>query len=125
MTREPGRRLLAAMVLALLAPVQGRAQSHSAFPVDIRPGASPQPVLADGRTHLVYELRLTNFSQSPIDLLTLDVLGGGGGRLAGYRGEELDKLIMAVGPSDTAARARTIGGGRTPPSIGFPRRRMG
>ena len=70
--------LLAAMVLTVFCPLQVRAQTHSAFPVDIIPGPSPQPVMADGRARLLYELHLTNFSASPIELLALDVFGDQG-----------------------------------------------
>ena len=104
------RCLLAGAVLALLLSLQGLAQSHSAFPVDIIPGPAPQPVMADGRTRLLYELHLTNFSASPIELLGLDVFGGDGARpLASYRGEELEKLV-AVGPTDSAGKVRAIDG---------------
>jgi murein DD-endopeptidase MepM/ murein hydrolase activator NlpD len=106
--------LLAALVLTPLFPLQGRAQSHSAFPVDILTGPGPQPVRADGRTHLLYELHLTNISPSPIELLTLDVFGDDGpAPLASYRREELEKLLMAIGPADSAGKVRAIGGGRS------------
>jgi len=93
---------------------QGPAQSHSAFPVDIVAGPAPQPVMADGRARLLYELRVTNFSVGPIELLGLDVLGANGtAPLASYRGEPLEKLLFTVGPADGANKPRIIGGGRT------------
>jgi hypothetical protein len=33
--------------------------------------------------------------------------------LASYRGEELEKLLMAIGPADSAGKVRAIGGGRS------------
>jgi peptidase M23-like protein len=108
------RRLFAGAVLALLLPLQALAQSHSAFPVDITAGPAPQPVMADGRTRLLYELHLTNFSASPVELLGLDVFGGDAAEpLASYRGEALEKVLVAVGPTDSAGKVRAIGGGRS------------
>jgi hypothetical protein len=52
----------------------------------------PKPVTADGRSHLLYELHLTNLSASPIELLGLYVLGADGDTpLASYLGEALEK----------------------------------
>lgn len=108
------KSLLAGAILALLLPFQTLAQSHSAFPVDIIAGPAPQAVMTDGRTRLLYELHLANFSASPIQLLGLDVFGGDGAvPLASYRGEELEKLLVAVGPTDSAGKVRAIGGGRS------------
>ncbi len=108
------KRLFVGAVLALLLPLPALPQSHSAFPVDITAGPAPQPVMANGRSHLLYELHLTNFSATPIELLGLDVFGGDGAApLASYRGEELEKLLAAVGPTDSAAKVRAIGGGRS------------
>ena len=57
MTSRPGWRafvavscLGTAMVLAALCPLQARAQTHSAFPVDISTGPLPRPVIAAGRS---------------------------------------------------------------------------
>lgn len=106
------KRLPVAAIAALLLPLCSLAQSHSAFPVDIIAGPPPQPFTADGKSRLVYELHLTNFSASPIQLLALDVFGDGADPLATYRGEALEKLLVAIGPADSAGKMRTIGGGR-------------
>jgi hypothetical protein len=91
------KRLVAGALLALLFPVHGLTQSPSAFPVDITAARAPQPVTADGRSRLLYELHLTNFSPKPIELTGLDVIGGDdAGPLASYRGEALEKLLVAV-----------------------------
>jgi hypothetical protein len=108
------KRLVAGVLLALLLTVHGLAQSPSAFPVDITAARAPQPVTADGRSRLLYELHLTNFSPKPIELTGLDVLGGDDARpLDSYRGEALEKLLVAVGPTDSAGKVRAIGGGRS------------
>lgn len=106
--------LFAAMVLTVLFPLQSRAQTHSAFPVDIVAGPAPQPVMADGRAWLLYELHLTNFSASPVELLALDVFGDDSAApLASYRGEELERLLVGIGQADTVGKVRVIGGGRS------------
>jgi hypothetical protein len=118
------KRVLLGVAFALLLSLQGPSQSHSAFPVDITAGPAPQPVMADGRFHLLYELHLTNFSASSIELLELDVIrGDGASPLASYRGEQLEKLLVAVGGADggskdgagevSGSKARAIAGGRT------------
>lgn len=107
-------RVVLVLIITLLCPVLGRAQSHSAFPVDIVAGPAPHPVRADGRTRLLYELHLTNLSASPIELLQLAVFGNDGNTpLASYRGEQLEKLLVAVGQTDTARKVRAIGSGRS------------
>jgi hypothetical protein len=141
-----GKLLFVAAVLTVLFSFPGRAQTHSAFPVDIVAGPAPRPVMAEDRAHLLYELHPTNFSASSIELLALDVVGDDGAApLAIYHGEELEKLLDAIGPTDSAGKVRTIGGGRSviifidltlpggarPPmelrhrlSLSIPRRRM-
>ncbi len=89
-------------------------QSPSAFPVDVRASLGPQPVMVNGRARLLYELHLTNFSPKPIELIGLDVLGADSVRpLATFRGEELEKMLLAVGPADSEGKTRDIGEGRT------------
>src|SRR5579862_9835233 len=109
-------RLLASALFALLLAVQGLAQSHSAFPIDITAGPPPQPFNAGGKTRLCYELHLTNFSSSAIEILRLDVLGGGGSApLASYDKDQLEKLLVLVGSDGkgNADKVGTIAGGRS------------
>lgn len=101
------------ILVLLFSLLPALAQSPSAFPVDISCGPAPQPVTADGQPHLLYELHLTNFSASPIELLGLDVLGNSGAALASYRGEALEKLLVTVGAAEKVDKARAIGAGRT------------
>ena len=77
MNRIAISEFLVATVLALLLPLQVLAQSHSGLPVNIIAGPAPQPVMADGRIHLIYELHLTNFAPLAIELVTIDVLDEG------------------------------------------------
>jgi len=104
------KRLLLIVVLALLVPARLLAQPALALPIplDIIAGPSPQPLAANGQLHLLYELRVTNFGAKPIELTKLEVLGDGGA-IVSYLGDDLDKLVMPIGP---AAETRVVGAGR-------------
>jgi murein DD-endopeptidase len=113
------KRLLASGVFVLFLTAGGLSQTHSGFPVDIIAGPSPQPVIADGRFHLLYELHLTNFAPLPIELTGIDVLGAGTSVLASYRGQTLEKMVVPVerlslpeSPSESGG-TRAIGEGHT------------
>jgi murein DD-endopeptidase MepM/ murein hydrolase activator NlpD len=105
-----------AAVLGLL-PHHILAQSHSGFPVDIIAGPSPQPVMADGRTRLLYELHLTNFASLPIELTQVEVRAHGSSPLASYKAPALQGMVIPVeklssASSPTEARgSTTIGEG--------------
>jgi len=112
--------LLVGVVLASLVSLCSLAQTHSGFPVDIVAGPPPQPVMADGRAWLLYELHLTNFAPLPIELTGIDVLGDGASALASYRGQALDKVVIPVEklslaeePPGTARNAQAIGEGHS------------
>jgi len=79
-------------------------ESHSPFPLDISVGPVPQAFVADGKTRLVYELHLTNFSASRMQLQGLQVEGDGTSNvLADYRGEVLERMLLHVGESEAQA----------------------
>jgi murein DD-endopeptidase len=90
-----GKRLLVCAVFALLAPLYGVAQSHSLFPIDIVAGPAPQPVMADGRVHLLYELHVSNFAPLPVEVKSVEVFGDGTA-LASFRGQEIEKALIPV-----------------------------
>ena len=109
--------LISLAVAILLFPLCSLSVTHSGFPVDIVAGPSPQPVMADGRCHLVYKLHLTNFAPLPIELTRIDVLGDGTSALAIYRGPMLENVVIPVeklsspeSPSQSGAM-RAIGDG--------------
>jgi hypothetical protein len=93
---------------------------HSGFPIAITTGPLPQPVMVNGRNHLVYELHLTNVAPIPIELLTLGIFGDDESKpLASYDGEALERLLApaqnlltSVTPEE-AARVRTVAEGGT------------
>jgi hypothetical protein len=84
----PTRLFHAACLLASLALLPFASRAHSQTPEDRAPERmtpllfdtrdAPVPFTgSDGRTHLVYELGITNFSSSDISIQKLDVLGDG------------------------------------------------
>jgi len=72
-----------------------------AFPatVDLQVPMTPTPVNANGATHLLYELHITNFGKKPLELTQIDILGDApaNGMLASFKGGELGKLIQNTG----------------------------
>jgi hypothetical protein len=67
----------------------------------IEPVAPPVPVFANGRLHLVYELRLTSFDSREVRVDRLDVLTAPGSEraLASYDSSELTRILYR--PGDT------------------------
>ena len=109
--------LLLASGLLLLAnaisPNYVSAQKISAVPVDVEIPVAPTPVRANGKTHLLYELHLTNFRVKSLELTRLEVLKDEANALplASYKGAELvSRLARPGAPSDLPDK-RIIGGG--------------
>ncbi|MBS0378528.1 MAG: M23 family metallopeptidase [Proteobacteria bacterium] len=84
-----------ATVVGLL-PLKILAQAHSGFPVDIAAGPSPQAVVANGRSTLLYELHLTNFASRPIELTRVEVWSDGASPVASYAGQVLKDMVVPV-----------------------------
>ena len=83
-------RGVAGLAAALLLSQAAAAQpAHSGFPVDIAVAKAPAPVTADGRTRLLYELRITNFYTGAVELERLEVRAPDGRAL-----ETLSRLVM-------------------------------
>lgn len=106
------RKLVSALLFTLLCSLQLLAQSHSGFAVDIVAGPAPQPVMANGRTWLIYELHLVNFISLPIELTRLDVLAGDATPLAAYSGQALENMVVPVEKLSTSASPSEIKGSR-------------
>src|SRR6266404_1485773 len=62
-------------------------------PVEVFVPVPPTPFQADGKTHLVYEVHLTNFGRQECTLTRIDVPS-----LATYAGDDLARLVMRPGP---------------------------
>ena len=67
------------------------------LPVEMDVPISPTPFTADGKTHLVYELHLTNFSSRDLTLVRVEVLGRDAAPLAEYSGAELNSRLARPG----------------------------
>ena len=72
-------RILTGLLTFGFCAVVARAQAHESMtPVLLSIQDAPVPFLgSDGRTHLVYELWLTNFSSGDVSVEKVDVLGDG------------------------------------------------
>jgi murein DD-endopeptidase len=73
------------------------AQQVGKSPIEIRLAAGPAATTALGRTHLVYELHLTNFSQEPMSVDRLEVLNPAGAALASWSDAALRQRVVVVG----------------------------
>jgi hypothetical protein len=72
---------------------------------------APTPFKADGKTHLVYELHLTNFSASELTLARVEVLAGKDSiQLAQYEKTELTMRLARPGAQPSQEKQK-IGGG--------------
>lgn len=109
---SPNLKLLLPLLLITANAAPVAAQVHSGFPVNVVVPKPPSPVVADGRTRLVYELQLANFYSKPFDLTGIDVISGGV-TVATYRGDSLDALMMPIGARADYDSVRTIEGGKT------------
>ena len=67
-------------------------------PFDVDVPVPPTAFQADGKTHLVYEVHLTNFGRQECALSRMEVLPPGGHALASYAAEDLAKLVTRPGP---------------------------
>ncbi len=71
--------------------------------VDVEIPTAPTAFRGGGKTHLVYELRITNSSPAEVNLKQIDVLGDG--PLASFTGHDLSRMLT---PTRIAAGARGI-----------------
>ena len=86
-----------ALVLALIALPFAAVAAPTAFPVEISAGKPPQAVMADGRSRLLYELRLTNFAPRAMTLHQLTVSDAQGRMLATYDAKTLEAMLQPIG----------------------------
>jgi hypothetical protein len=83
--------------------VRSRAQQIGHTPVEVHVPRPPTPTVALGRTHLVYELHLTNFGASAATLEQIDVLDGERTVLASWSGHQMWQRIRILGQPEAAA----------------------
>ena len=90
----------------------GQEPAPSVVPLDVEFGKSPAPVEASGRDHLLYEMRLTNYSGRTIVLTEIDVLDSNGGRpLGAFAAKDLATMIATPGQQKEGADRLQIGPG--------------
>ncbi len=89
------------LALVLLAAAAVKAQpprpAPISVPVDLAVPMAPMAFTGDGKTHLVYELHITNFSRSEIALTRIEIIGPGGVPLAQFEGDALKALLARPG----------------------------
>lgn len=109
------------LALTLFGMASGSAAARAAAPpfeirqsFDIAVPAAPTPVRVGGTTQFAYELHLTNFARSPLELVGVQVLDDGGGRvIAEFRGAELQSLIGRAGAAGEGGKPASVpSGGR-------------
>ena len=81
-----------------------------ALPVEMMIPIAPVAFKGDGKTHLAYELHLTNFGAAELAISSLEVSDGNGRTLAKYEGEELNARIARPGVPAGSDKQR-VGGG--------------
>lgn len=87
-------------------------QKPLTVPVQVQVPVPPTAFNAGGKTHLVYELHLTNFGRDECTLTRVEVSGGDGSVLARYEVDDLAGRIGRPGvPAATGAERQRIGGG--------------
>ena len=108
-----------AQPLDLVRSAAGQSQSAAAppaapspfgLPFELTIPARPMPFVGDGKTHLVYELHVTNFGAGDMLLTKVEVLNGSA-TMATFEGAPLSAMIRQ--PGRVAADNRSMpGGGR-------------
>ena len=78
--------------------------------LDVVAPVPPTAFQAGGKTHLVYELHVTNFGQGDCLLTRLEVKGASDASLARYEGSDLAALLVRPGAPPTTEKPR-IGAG--------------
>jgi len=102
------------LVLALIASV-GAASNAAAqlglVPFDVRMPKAPVPFAADGKVHLVYELRVTNIARQDRGVQRVEALVGNG-VVGSWSGDSLKAIALRVGEAAVGVDARVLPGGR-------------
>ena len=104
------RYAILALALAAAPPVSAQLRL---VPFDVRTPAAPVPVTADGKVHLVYELRITNLGSRDVGVSAVEVRDGGRGTmLLRLDGDALKAAMGRIAAGAQAGDARVIPGGR-------------
>jgi murein DD-endopeptidase len=95
-------RLAPALLAAALAIAQAPRPTPLSVPIDLEVPIAPTPFTGADKTHLAYELHITNFGRTEINLKRIEILGDAAGPLAAFEGSDLNILLTRPGtPSIT------------------------
>jgi murein DD-endopeptidase len=103
-------QLLAALAVALTLITQSPAPLVQSVDLILR--QAPASFIQGGRRQLVYELHVTNFSQSDVTLAVLDIRDADGRLLAQYADDELRTRITRPGFRNDHPTPQVLGPGR-------------
>src|SRR5947207_13420041 len=104
--------LLISALVALQKPALAQSRAPIDLPVEMDVPIAPTPFKADGKTHLVYELHLTNFNSTELALTRVEVLAVSGATpLAKYEGTELTSRLARPGLAQPNQEKQRVGGG--------------
>lgn len=78
--------------------------------VEMKVPLPPTPFRGNGSTHLAYELHITNFADSELQIRKLEILIGGSA-VAAFEGEQLNMMLQRLGASN-AVDKRALGAGQ-------------
>jgi hypothetical protein len=104
---------IVAILVALTAPFTVAQQPESSVPIEIVVPTTPIPVRGASATHLVYELHLTNFRNTPLELTHIEVMPGDDTSrvLASYSGQEITSRLLRPGTAPNVPDKQVIAGG--------------
>jgi murein DD-endopeptidase len=106
--------VVALLVLVLASPIMSSAQRRPRLfnSIDVQIPVAPIPVRIAGKTHLGYELHITNFRTLDVALTRIEVLDGyRQSSLAAFQDSELVRRLGRPGVGTTLADKRVIGPG--------------
>jgi hypothetical protein len=90
----------------------GPAERRQDTPLIVDVSATPMPFKADGKTHLVYELHITNLSATECGLVRIEAAGAGDTRvISAVEGPDLVASTIQPAPRVVGAKALQIGPG--------------
>jgi len=110
------RRLTVSLLIAssTLMPLYGARARLSAVPVAVDVPVRPRPVATEGGIHLIYELHLTNFKSTPVEIASLSIRDSASHReLVAYSASELSLRVKRIGASAETDSRTLAPGSRT------------
>jgi murein DD-endopeptidase MepM/ murein hydrolase activator NlpD len=103
-------RLALICLTAAIAFAQPPRRSPMSIPVDLAVPFAPMPFTGGGKTHLAYELHITNFSPNELHLKRIGILGEHDQPLASFEGDALKEIVARPG-APGSAEPLTLGPG--------------